>query len=201
MPVLINFKICDNVEECAGVETCQTGAITWDKENNTLRIDNSKCTNCGACESSCMVNAIKVAKAKDEFEQVKKEFEADPRSRKDLYIDRYGAMPVHPAFLIKKDKFDLEILQSKQLTVVEFFEEETINCLLCSLPIKDLFPFTDIKYRKLEIINPELTTKYDITTLPALLFFKEGKLLGKIEGYYDDKKKKLLLDKIDEIIK
>ena len=147
-----------------------------------------------------MVNAIKVAKAKDEFERIKKEVEADPRSRKDLYIDRYGAMPVHPAFLIKKDKFNLEILQSQQLTVVEFFEEDSVNCLLCSIPIKELFLLTDIKYRKLELTDKELTTKYNITTLPSLLFFKEGKLLGKVDGYYDDKKKKLLLDKIDEII-
>lgn len=118
MPVLINFKICDNVKECAGAEVCPTRAIYWDEETNTLKLDNSKCTNCGACESSCMVNAIKVAKEEAEYHKLKEEIDADQRSRKDLYIDRYGAMPVHPAFLIKKDKFQLEILESNQLTVV-----------------------------------------------------------------------------------
>ena len=34
MSVLINFKICDNAEECDGVRVCPINALYWDKKNN-----------------------------------------------------------------------------------------------------------------------------------------------------------------------
>ena len=40
MSVLINFKICDNAKECGGIEVCPTGALSWDEENETIKIDN-----------------------------------------------------------------------------------------------------------------------------------------------------------------
>ena len=47
MPVLINFKICDNAKECNGIEVCPTGALSWNEEDQTIEIDNSKCIECG----------------------------------------------------------------------------------------------------------------------------------------------------------
>ncbi|MFC1617811.1 4Fe-4S dicluster domain-containing protein [Patescibacteria group bacterium] len=202
MPVLVNFKKCDNAQECNGIEVCSTGALSWDDKKKTIVIDNDKCTSCKKCEKACMVDAIKVASTKEEYDRLKKEIEKDPRRSRDLYIDRYGAEPIHPGFIIDEDKFQTEVFEAHQLTVAEVFNDDSIMCLLASVPIKELL--TDkIKYRKVNLTSDKLKKKYEIKELPALLFFKEGKLLGKVEGVYDDRKreeKKKLIKAVKNII-
>ena len=127
MPVLINFKICDNSKDCSGIEACSVGAFYWDEKNKTIAIDNSKCINCGKCESACPVGAIRVAETDEEFEKIKKEIEEDPRKVSDLFVDRYGAEPVDPAFLITENKFEIQIIESTQLAVVELFNDDSIE--------------------------------------------------------------------------
>jgi len=199
MPVLINFKICDNASECNGIAECPTGALSWDKKNKTVLIDNSKCISCGICEKSCMVNAIRVARNEEEYKIFKKEIDDDPRKVADLYLDRYGAQPILPAFLIKGKDFLKEVEGSAKLVAAEIFENEGIMCMLRSIPLKDLFKGIDIKYRKVES-NENIIKKYKIKKLPALLFLKDGKLLGKIEGYFETSEIDDFKKKIGEII-
>lgn len=199
MPVLINFKICDNSEDCSGIEVCPTGAFQWSEKDKKLVIDESKCILCGKCEKSCPVEAIKVAKNEEEYEKIKKVIEEDPRKVSDLFIDRYGAIPIHPAFLIDEKKFDVQILKSTKSAVVELFNEDSIQCLVKSIPVKELFEGMDIKYRKIGIEDKKLLDKYKVKKFPSLLFFKDGKLIGKIEGYYDAKRKDKLVQNIKKI--
>lgn len=200
MAVLINFKICDNSKDCSGIEVCPTGAFYWDEKKKTIAVDNTKCINCGQCEKACPVGAIRVAKTEEEYKRIKKEIDEDQRKVSDLFIDRYGAEPMLPAFQIPKSKFKIQILESTKLAVVELFSRESIQCLLYSIPIKELFKNFDIKYRKIEVKNNDsLLKKYQVGELPALLFFKNGKLVGKIEGYYDFMRKKEFKEKIDAI--
>jgi NAD-dependent dihydropyrimidine dehydrogenase PreA subunit len=197
MPVLINFKICDNAKECNGIDVCPTGALSWDEKEKTIVIDNRKCISCGLCEKACMVGAIRVAKTDEEYEKIKKEIDEDPRKIADLFVDRYGAMSIEPAFLIPKGRFDLEVLEATKPTVLEVFNNDSIKCLRFSIPIKELLGDYDIKYRRLEIKKDSpVLKKYKVDKLPSLLFFKNGKLKGKIEGYYDFKKKEILKRKI-----
>lgn len=196
MSVLINFKICDNSEDCSGIEVCPVGAFYWDDKKKTIAVDNSKCISCGKCEKACPVEAIRVAKDEKEYRKIKREIDEDPRKISDLFIDRYGAQPIHPGFLIPEDKFEIQILKSTKPAVVEVFSNDSIECLLKSIPIKDLFKDKDIKYRKIEIKSEFLLKKYKIKKLPSLLFFKNGKLISKIEGYYNKKQKKELVSKI-----
>lgn len=85
------------------------------------------------------------------------------------------------------------------MTVVEFFSNDSTHCLRNSIPIKELFAGIDLKFRKTKI-NNDLFERYKIKKLPCLLFFSNGKLIGKIEGYYEFKDKKKIKERINKII-
>ncbi|KKP65056.1 MAG: 4Fe-4S ferredoxin iron-sulfur binding domain-containing protein [Candidatus Moranbacteria bacterium GW2011_GWF2_34_56] len=166
MAVLINFKICDNAQECNGIAACPTGALSWSKEKKGIIIDNEKCISCGICEKSCEVSAIHVARDKEEYEKIKKEIESDPRKVSDLFVDRYGAVPIHTAFQMKPEKFEIEVLKSDKLVAVEAYSEDSIKCLRRSMPIKDIFKDIDIKFRKMQVENEKSLSNYGINILP-----------------------------------
>jgi NAD-dependent dihydropyrimidine dehydrogenase PreA subunit len=202
MPVLINFKICDNAEECSGIAVCPTGALSWDKKKKRIAVDNKKCIGCFKCEESCPTGAIRVAKTEKGLEKIKKEINSDSRKILDLFVERYGAKPMYYQFHLSEDNFEPNVLKANKLTVVEVFSPESIECLLFSIPVRELFEGFNVKYRKMEIKDKKgVFKKYAISRLPALLFFKSGKLIGKIEGYYDKKQKESLSKKVLKIIK
>jgi len=200
MSVLINFKICDNSRDCSGITACPSGAFFWDEKKKTIAVDNSICTSCGACEKACPVGAIRVAKNDAEYKKIRSEISKDPRMVSDLFVDRYGTQPISPAFQIPVDKFDVQIIQSTKPAVVELFNNGSIMCLLNSIPVKDLFKGADIKYRKIEDEDGLLAKRYKVKVLPSLLFFRDCKLTGKIEGYYSIRGKKELLAKVKKLI-
>ena len=199
MPVLINFKMCDNAPECGGIAVCPTGALSWDEENETIKIDNDKCISCGSCEKECPIGAISVAYSDEEYKQKQKEIDDDPRTTKDLFVDRYGAVPLSEFFMV--DENDLQSKLSDALTLVECYEDETIQCLLKSIPIKELTEDMpkDTLFFKVSA-GDKLKSEYNINELPALLVFKNKELTGKVEGYYTIEQKEELLSKLKELI-
>lgn len=200
MPVLVNFKICDNAQECNGITACKNGALAWDDAKETIVIDNSKCTSCGTCVC-CPVNAIMVARDDAEYEKLKKEISDDPRRRSDLYIDRYGAQPIHPGFLTKPKDFPAQILRARGIAAAEFFSDDSVRCMLHSIPVKKLLN-EKIKFRKVKVAaGHPLLRKLGIKKLPALVFFRDGKLLGKIEGYFTTAETDKLHRRIRDIIR
>lgn len=201
MAVLMNFKICDNAKECDGIKVCPTGALSWDSKKLSIVVDNEKCTNCGLCQKACLVGAIKVAKNEKEFNEIKEEFRKDKRKINDLFIDRYGAKSIGPNFMSLQKNFEITALESQKLTVIELFNESSSQCLIYSIPIKELFRGIDIKYRKMEVEDKKILADYKIKELPSLLFFNNGKMIGKIQGYYNNRQKNKLIEKIKKIIK
>ena len=199
MAVLINFKICDNDKACGGVAVCPTGAIYYDEEKETLSIDNDKCISCGMCEKECPIGAIKVAKDEKEYEILKKQIEEDPRKTKDLFVDRYGATPLSEFFMLDSEEVANKI-NSKNIVLIEFYNDDSIQCLLKSIPIKELLKdFPDsTQFYKVEI-SEALTNKYKIKELPALVAFESGKMMGKIEGYIDEDNKEKLMNEIQAL--
>ena len=203
MPVIINFKICDNAEACNAINVCPTGAFHWNSEKKTLEIDKDKCIECGACatsEKSCQVGAIRFARTKEALEQIKKEIAEDPRTISDLQADRYGATPINMPFSCSENELD-SVLTTTKTCLIEVYNEDSIECLIKSIPVKEILKEIDNStYRKVEVKSEDFKKKYSIKELPSLLIFKDKNLLGKIEGYYSVEQKEDLINLIKEII-
>ncbi|EKE26529.1 MAG: hypothetical protein ACD_4C00250G0001 [uncultured bacterium (gcode 4)] len=199
MSVLINHKICDNAPECDWIKACPFWAFIWDSKTKSITIDNSKCTSCWICEKACPIGAIKVAKTKEEYEKIKKEFNADPRKVSDLFVDRYWSEPMKVSFLIDVNKIDFYVKETGKPLILELFNENSIECLIKSIPVKDLLQNMDVVYRKVEI-TWSFVSKFDIKNYPSLLIFNQWKFLWKIEGYYDTSRKDELKSKISEVL-
>lgn len=201
MSVLINFKICDNAPECGGIAVCPTQALTYDETKHTIVIDNDKCISCGLCRPQCPVSAIMVAKTQEEYDKYQTEIDNDPRKIKDLFVDRYGASPVTDFFMIEGSQLE-EKAKGNCITLIEVFENASAQCLLKSIPIRDITDDINeaVLYYKLEQ-SDKVLNKYDIKNTPALLIFKSGKLLGKVEGYYNIEQIEDLKKAVQNIIK
>ena len=200
MAVLINFKICDNAKECSGIAVCPTGALSWNEEENRIEIDNTKCVACGMCEKECPIGAIRVASTDEEYKKIEKEIENDPRKIKDLFVDRYGASPLSEFFMIEEDEIESKI--SDNLVLIECYDDNSIQCLIKSIPVKKItenLPDNTLFYKT--SVTDKTTEKYEISELPALLAFENGKLKGKIEGFYSNDEEEVFLEKLKEILK
>ena len=73
--------------------------------------------------------------------------------------------------------------------------------MLKSIPIKEILQEFDKEatFRKIEVLSDKLLDRYKIKELPALIFIKDQKILGTIEGYYTDADNRELFKKIKQI--
>lgn len=203
MAALINFKICDNDKACNGMEVCPMKVFSWNEEKKTLEIDNTKCISCGLCEKVCMVSAIKVAKNEEEYALIEKEIEDDPRSINDLLVERYGATPVDDAMIGTIDELDEKLDNASRPLIIEVNKEESIMCLLKSIPVKEIADAFDkeTRYRKIIIDDEKVLKRFgNIKEFPSLLLFKNGSLIGKIEGYHTIDEKEDVISQIKSIL-
>ena len=145
-----------------------------------------------------MVSAIKVAKTKEEYEKIEKEYEEDPRTINDLLVERYGAMPIDAAMIGSAEEIEEKLLGATRPFIVELYNEDSIMCLLKSIPVKKIADTFDeeTRYRKIEVKDNTLLEKYNVKELPSLLFFRNQKLIGKIEGYVEEDDKEALFSRI-----
>ena len=185
MSAFINFKICDNADECSGIAVCPTNAFSWDVENKTVVINNENCICCRACEDACPAGAIRVAITKEEEQQIKEDFDNDPRSLKDLLVERYGASPIDENIIIPVEEVTHLINSSSNLVVIEATTCDDAPCLINSVPISDIFGNEAYDYHKVlddDNMFEELIDKYDISVLPTLLIFYKGKIVARHNG-------------------
>lgn len=196
MPAIINYKICDQANACGGISVCPVGAFSYNEKTKKIEIDNNKCISCGACEPTCPIGAIGVARTQEEFEELKQAIEQDPRSAKDLFVDRFGGDVINKKVLVDYKKLDNTISKSNY-TLIELFNDDSIMCLLKSIPYKEIMENCDYKsYYRCNVGENDIT-KYKTSELPSLLLCKNGKVVKTIKGYYEDKDK----DKLFKLLK
>ena len=81
--------------------------------------------------------------------------------------------------------FKDEVLNSDKLTVVDFWAEWCGPCRAIGPIIEDLSKEYDGKVNvgKLNVDhNPDVSINYGITSIPAILFFKNGEVVDKLVG-------------------
>jgi len=85
---------------------------------------------------------------------------------------------------ISQEEFNKIINNSHKLVVVEFFTEWCMPCLMQSPIIEDLAEqLKEVKFVKIDKDdNPEIVSKYGVTSIPCLIVFKEGKEVERIIG-------------------
>lgn len=193
--VIINRNICDNVPECSGIEVCPTGALYWDDKNETLAYDKHKCIDCGTCADAnaggCPVGAILWGKDDEDYTKKFDIVRKETRTLEELEVERYGALPIRPALEYQKIE---NILQESdnQYVLIEFFSESSINCLLHSIKVKDIKDLFDapVEYYKVLLNDTdECKSLCKIECFPALVVFRERKIIGIVNGYYKDESK------------
>ena len=181
--VIINEKICDNAPECGGIEVCPTGAIFWDEQEKKLKTNNELCVSCRLCVTDgCPVGAILVADSAEEYENIQKQIEDDEHSKEELFVERYGATAIDEDIIIERNSLK-DYLSENKYVFFEEFNDDSIQCLLHSIPIQRLREKIGVNFN---------FYKYDIgisdtsAIVPSLVLFFGEKCLGKIEGYYDE---------------
>ena len=84
--------------------------------------------------------------------------------------------------ILNKENFDEVVLQSKEPILVDFWASWCGPCMMLAPILEELS-----KTHKVGKVNVdeemELAHKYGIMTIPALLVFKDGKLVNQSVGY------------------
>ena len=84
--------------------------------------------------------------------------------------------------ILHKDNFDDIVLKSKEPVLVDFWASWCGPCMMLAPIVEELS-----KTHKVGKVNVdeemELAHKYNIMTIPALLVFKDGKLVNQSVGY------------------
>jgi thioredoxin 1 len=94
-------------------------------------------------------------------------------------------MGSHQVTEITDDTFEKEVLQSDKPTLIDFWAAWCAPCRAIAPLVEQLADsYTGkVKFGKLDIdANPRVPTQFEIRSIPTLLLFKEGRVVGQIVG-------------------
>lgn len=88
--------------------------------------------------------------------------------------------------LMKKinEKEFINVIQSERLVVVDFYADWCMPCRFLSPVLEKLSKqFKDVEFYKINVDeNQELAFEYGISSIPTVLFFRKGKVVGGFIG-------------------
>jgi len=90
------------------------------------------------------------------------------------------------AVTVTKANFDQEVVQSKQPAVVDVYATWCGPCKMMAPLFEELSKELGDKYKfaKINIDEErEVAIQYNVSSIPTLLFFKDGKVVAKETGY------------------
>lgn len=100
---------------------------------------------------------------------------------------------------VTREEFDKIISNGHKLIVVDFFADWCMPCLMMAPVIEELAEnMKEVKFVKIDIDdNPKLSQRYEIRSIPTLIFFRDGKMIDKIIGGMDEDN---LREKVEELL-
>ena len=93
--------------------------------------------------------------------------------------------------------FEQEVLKSDTPVLVDFWAEWCGPCRMIGPSLEDISKEMDGKLKVVKVNideNPKTPTQYDVRSIPTLLMFKDGKVVGQIVGA-------VAKPKIEELVK
>jgi len=96
--------------------------------------------------------------------------------------------------------FEREVIQSKELILVDFWSPTCPPCLILGPIIEEIAKeFEDkAKVGKLNVFeNPETAKKYQIVGIPTIIIFKDGEIKERATGL---KPKQAIVDKLNSLL-
>lgn len=101
--------------------------------------------------------------------------------------------------IFNKDNFKQEVEDNSGLVLVDFFASWCGPCQMMGPIIEEMineYKDKNIKIGKLNIDeNQEITSKYNVMSIPTFLIFKNGKVIAKKAGYCSKEELAELIDK------
>ena len=88
---------------------------------------------------------------------------------------------------VTEKEFKEIISNGHKLVVVDFYAEWCMPCLMLAPIIDDLAEeIKEVKFVKINVDeNQELASKYNVSSIPCLIVFKEGKEVDRLIGAQD----------------
>lgn len=85
---------------------------------------------------------------------------------------------------VSKEEFDEVLNHPHKLIVADFFAEWCMPCLMLAPVIEELSEqMKDVKFMKINVDdNEELSKKYEISSIPCIVFIKNGVEVDRIIG-------------------
>ena len=82
--------------------------------------------------------------------------------------------------------FEQEIEQGAELYMIDFWAVWGGPCQMIAPIVEDLADEYDTKGRQVAKVdvdsNPNITARFNVTSIPSILFFKEGELIDRVVG-------------------
>lgn len=102
-------------------------------------------------------------------------------------------MPKH----IGDNNFNEEVLNSKELVLVDFFATWCGPCKMVAPILEDLeSEMIDIKFVKVDVDeSPLVANQYGIQSIPTLKVFKDGKVVDTVVGFLPKEQIKSLIER------